>query len=134
MFGGIVSDLRNVAVRLVLLFAVSVVPGFSHAQDSLRTRLDSARNRLWVLGLDDVRVYDAATKQLLQRIVLQRNSVDEGAPQDDATANKPRRAIRQALQLGNERNDVLKVGIRAGRKRVELCSDVFEALAEGVTG
>jgi DNA-binding beta-propeller fold protein YncE len=70
MFGGIVSDLRNVAVRLVLLFAVSVVPGFSHAQDSLRTRLDSARNRLWVLGLDDVRVYDAATKQLLQRIVL----------------------------------------------------------------
>ena len=73
-------------------------------------------------------------QDLLQRIVLQRNSVDEGAPQDDATANKPRRAIRQALQLGNERNDVLKVGIRAGRKRVELCSDVFEALAEGVTG
>ena len=83
-----------------------------------------------IVADDDIDV-DVA-QNLLQRIVLQRNGVDEGAPQDDATANKPRRTIRQAVQLGNERSDVLKVGIRARGKQVEPCSDVFEALAEAL--
>ncbi|MGH8642537.1 MAG: hypothetical protein ACRET6_12560 [Burkholderiales bacterium] len=37
----------------------------------LRVRTDSARGRLWVLGVDDVRVYDSASKRLVRRIVLQ---------------------------------------------------------------
>lgn len=37
---------------------------------ALRVTNDEARRRRWVLGLDDVRVYDTRTKKLLQRIVL----------------------------------------------------------------
>jgi hypothetical protein len=36
----------------------------------LRVRIDGARGRLWVLGIDDVRVYDIVTKRQLRRIVL----------------------------------------------------------------
>lgn len=39
-------------------------------RDALRIRLDAARNRLWVLGIDDVRVYDTKKKQLARRIAL----------------------------------------------------------------
>ena len=39
-------------------------------QQALRVRVDTARNRLWVLGLDDVFVYDIATKHLIRRIAL----------------------------------------------------------------
>jgi len=37
---------------------------------SLRSRADPSRNRLWVLGLDDVRVYDTRDKKLIRRISL----------------------------------------------------------------
>jgi hypothetical protein len=40
------------------------------ARDALRARKDPQRNRLWLLSWDDVRVYDTATKALIQRIVL----------------------------------------------------------------
>ena len=40
------------------------------AQDALRVRTDAARGRLWVLGVDDVRVYDAGGKRLIRRVVL----------------------------------------------------------------
>ena len=39
-------------------------------RDVLRYRKDGARGRLWVLGVDGVRVYDAATKKLVRRISL----------------------------------------------------------------
>lgn len=39
-------------------------------QDSLRVRTDAARGRLWVLGVDDVQVYDAASRRLLRQIPL----------------------------------------------------------------
>jgi len=39
-------------------------------RDSLRVREDKARNRIWLLGLDDVRVYDAGSKRLVRRIAL----------------------------------------------------------------
>ena len=39
-------------------------------QQALRVRVDTARNRLWVLGLDDVYVYDIASKHLIRRIAL----------------------------------------------------------------
>jgi hypothetical protein len=38
--------------------------------EALRTRSDPARGRVWVLGAQDLRVYDAATKKLLRRISL----------------------------------------------------------------
>jgi hypothetical protein len=38
--------------------------------DGLLIRRDEARNRVWLLGLDDVRVYDAASKRLIRRIAL----------------------------------------------------------------
>jgi len=38
--------------------------------DALRARTDTARNRLWVLGVDDVRVYDIAKNQLIGKAVL----------------------------------------------------------------
>lgn len=38
----------------------------------LRVRADVARGRLWVLGVDGVRVYDAATKSLVRVIPLPR--------------------------------------------------------------
>jgi hypothetical protein len=43
--------------------------------DALRARTDTARNRLWVLGLDDVRVYDTVKKKLIRRIELPNWSV-----------------------------------------------------------
>src|SRR5262245_12460188 len=36
----------------------------------LRVKVDGARSRLWVLGMDDVRVYDIVTNQQLRRIAL----------------------------------------------------------------
>jgi hypothetical protein len=36
----------------------------------LRVRTDGARGRLWVLGVNDVRVYDSVKKRLIRRIVL----------------------------------------------------------------
>jgi hypothetical protein len=42
----------------------------SGSQQALRVRVDAARNRLWVLGLDHVYVYDIANKRLIRRIAL----------------------------------------------------------------
>lgn len=45
------------------------------SQQALRVRVDTARNRLWVLGLDHVYVYDIARKHLIRRIALPEWSV-----------------------------------------------------------
>jgi len=86
---------------VILLFAVGIVAGCSnegnptqgatagHAgnnkallekygigkRDALRVRTDTARSRLWVLGLDNVRVYDTVKKKLIRRIELPNGSV-----------------------------------------------------------
>lgn len=39
-------------------------------RDALRIRTDTARARLWVLGLDHVRVYDTVTKKLIRQVAL----------------------------------------------------------------
>jgi len=39
-------------------------------RDGFRIRRDEARNRTWVLGLDDVRVHDSASGRLIQKIEL----------------------------------------------------------------
>lgn len=38
--------------------------------DGFRIRRDAVRNRIWLLGLDNVRVYDGQTKQLIRTIAL----------------------------------------------------------------
>jgi hypothetical protein len=49
----------------------AVRPGGSDVlRDSYRIRRDAARNRIWLLGLDDVRVYDAGSKRLITKIAL----------------------------------------------------------------
>ena len=78
---------------LVLLLAITVITGCRNEKEpaqgstasstgsdypmdrdderiDLRVRTDSARSRVWVLGLADVRVYDSATKKLLRQIAL----------------------------------------------------------------
>ena len=44
-------------------------------QRALRVKVDAARNRLWVLGLEYVYVYDITGKQLIRRVVLPNRSV-----------------------------------------------------------
>ena len=44
-------------------------------QRALRVKVDTARNRLWVLALEDVYVYDITGKQLIRRVVLPNRSV-----------------------------------------------------------
>lgn len=72
------------SIWMVLFLVASVIAGCGREgypeyrmdeQGSLRFRTDAARNRLWALGVDDVRVYDAAKKQLIRKIVLPNWSV-----------------------------------------------------------
>ena len=44
-------------------------------QRALRVKVDAARNRLWVLALEHVYVYDITGKQLIRRVVLPHRSV-----------------------------------------------------------
>jgi hypothetical protein len=69
---------------MVLLLVASVIAGCGKEgnpergmdeRDALRVTTDTARNRRWVLGLDDVRVYDTAKKRLIRRIELPNWSV-----------------------------------------------------------
>ena len=39
-------------------------------REAIRVRMDTARSRLWVLGLEHVRVYDTATKQRIRQVQL----------------------------------------------------------------
>jgi hypothetical protein len=45
-------------------------PASECCADALRVRLDPDRNRLWVLGVDRVELYDAAGEKLVRRIPL----------------------------------------------------------------
>lgn len=58
----------------ILVAAALAATGSSSAamveEDVLRTRTDAARGRVWVLGVDDVRVYEAGSKRLIRKIVL----------------------------------------------------------------
>jgi len=49
--------------------------GAEIGQDALRVRTDAARGRLWVLGVDDVRIYDASSRRLIRRVELRGWSV-----------------------------------------------------------
>jgi len=68
---------------VILLFAMTVMAGCSNEgnrdrmdeRDALRIKTDTARNRLWVLGLDNVRVYDTVKKKLIRQMELPNWSV-----------------------------------------------------------
>lgn len=69
----------RVWVTGVLVFAVCVMTSCSEERpttygllerDALRIKLDSARNRIWLLGLDGVRVYDTEKKRLARKVLL----------------------------------------------------------------
>ena len=63
---------------MILMVAAQVLAGCegdrsaspAAGNEALRSRTDAQRGRLWVLGLDDVRVHDAASKRLIKRIEL----------------------------------------------------------------
>ncbi len=40
------------------------------SEEILRTQSDAARGRIWVLGVEDLRVYDAVSNKLVRRVVL----------------------------------------------------------------
>jgi hypothetical protein len=55
-----------------------IAPFEKHAtggQDALRVKTDTARGRLWVLGLDAVRVHDAASGKPIRQVTLPNWSV-----------------------------------------------------------
>jgi hypothetical protein len=69
--------------KILLLVAIAMsgfggrggaVPALA-GDDSLRIRTDTVRGRTWVLGLDDVRVFDTARKKLMRQIELPNWSV-----------------------------------------------------------
>ena len=67
-------------------------PG-SFLQDGIRVRRDAARNRIWLLGLEDVRVYDAATERLIRRVALPNWSVARHACDPDMVLDESGSAI-----------------------------------------
>ncbi len=56
--------------------------------DMLRVRTDALRNRLWVLGLQDVKVYDLIDRTLLRRIALPPWSVARGVCMPDMALDR----------------------------------------------
>ena len=54
----------------------------------LRVRTDTLRNRVWVLGLDDVRVYDLIDRRLIRRIELPPWSVARGVCMPDLALDR----------------------------------------------
>ena len=66
------------SIWVVLLLAVSMIMGCGNGEypaqaggrDALRAVPDTARNRLWVLGLEGVQVYDTRNKRLIRKVEL----------------------------------------------------------------
>ena len=58
------------------------------SEEVLRVRVDTTRNRLWVLGPDHVDVYDIAKKHLIRRIALPGWSVAELTCQPDMALDR----------------------------------------------
>ncbi len=62
-------------------------------QDGIRVRRDAVRNRIWLLGLEDVRVYDAANERLIRRVALPSWSVAQNACDPDMVLDESGSAI-----------------------------------------
>jgi hypothetical protein len=61
--------------------------------DGFRIRRDAARNRIWLLGLDNVRVYDGQSKRLIRTIALPSWSVARLACDPDMVLDRSGSAI-----------------------------------------
>ena len=62
-------------------------------QDGIRVRRDEVRNRIWLLGLEDVRVYDATNERLIRRVALPNWSVARYACDPDMVLDESGSAI-----------------------------------------
>ena len=62
-------------------------------QDGIRVRRDAVRKRIWLLGLEDVRVYDAANERLIRRVALPNWSVARYACDPDMVLDESGSAI-----------------------------------------
>ncbi len=62
-------------------------------QDGIRFRRDAARNRIWLLGFEDVRVYDAANERLIRRVALPSWSVARYACDPDMVLDESGSAV-----------------------------------------
>jgi len=66
----------------------SAAPGAARGQDILQVKVDQAHNRRWVLAIDDVRVYDAATKALIRQVALPNWSVAKSVCMPDLALDR----------------------------------------------
>lgn len=62
-------------------------------QSGFRIRRDAARNRIWVLGLDSVRIYDGQSKMLIRKIAVPSWSVARFACDPDMVLDASGSAI-----------------------------------------
>ncbi len=71
-------QLRTLCLQLIFALSITGCAAAPVAEtansgrrdDFLRTRVDSVRDRYWVLGIDHVSVYNVADKRLIRRVVL----------------------------------------------------------------
>lgn len=119
------SDLRNASYR-------------NGAREALRVRKDEARNRQWVLTLHGVRVYDAATKQLIREIELPGWSIARIACHPDMALDQAGSAIISSnaeAKLWRVDGDSYAVSVRDIRLHEREQWDVgFGALAYSADG
>jgi hypothetical protein len=75
---------RKVTAGMVLVLAMcwaagsadgAQLPAYELDEQPLRVRVDAPRNRVWVLDVNEVRVYDSVEKRMIRRLVLPNWSV-----------------------------------------------------------
>lgn len=107
-------------------------------RDALRVRTDTARSRLWVLGLDNVRVYDTVKKKLIRRIELPNWSVGRFICDPDMVLDSSGSAIISSnVQARLWRIDADSLEMKAHEIRLygrELWDTGFGALAFAADG
>ncbi|HEU0290993.1 MAG TPA: hypothetical protein VFR39_09625 [Burkholderiales bacterium] len=62
-------------------------------RDGIRFRRDEVRNRIWLLGFEDVRIYDATNERLIRRVTLPNWSVARYACDPDMILDESGSAI-----------------------------------------
>lgn len=62
-------------------------------QEGIRVRRDAPHNRIWLLGLEDVQVYDAGSERLIRRVALPNWSVARYACDPDLVLDESGSAI-----------------------------------------
>ena len=107
-------------------------------RDAFRARTDTARSRLWVLDLDNVRVYDTVKKKLIRQIELPNWSVARFACMPDMVLDRSGSAFissnvqARLWQIDGERFEVKEHEIRLHEK--EQWDIGFGALAVAADG